>query len=111
MIGWPRRKLLRQLLRMNAERGGSLLLKTGRGSWTRYTTTLDALKSAAPQWFRDDETLEARLEDLEESVAHDTALTRAQTVRVAELSARIDKLEVTNKLLVRNLKNVIGSAA
>lgn len=86
MIGWPRRKLVRHLKRMNAEHGGTLIKNVGTRLRPRWTVTLDALKQAAPQWLRDPEDVEARLEDLED--------------RVRFLTTRGDLLEETVRSLV-----------
>ena len=108
MIGWPRRKLLRRLLKMNAECGGRLLRNVGTPQRPRWTTTLDALRMTAPQWFRDDETIEARLDDLEDARAHDARLIQAQTRRICELSERVQMLDVTTSLLRQSLHAIVG---
>ncbi len=109
MIGWPRRKLVRHLLRMNRDRGGALLVNTGTHERPRWTATLDALRGAAPQWFRDDETIEARLEDLEDARNRDAGIIAAQTRRVAELSARVEHLDVVTGLLTSNLRAIVAA--
>ncbi len=69
LAGWSRRRMLRHLLKLDARSGGQLLVNVGTERWPRWTVTLGALKSVAPQWFIDEESLEARLTALEERVA------------------------------------------
>lgn len=65
IAGWDRRRMLRHLLKVDAEIGGMLLRNVGSKAKPRWTVTLRALRGVAPQWFTDPESLMARLEALE----------------------------------------------
>lgn len=70
IAGWDRRRMLRHLLRVNREVGGMLLHNVGTTTRPRWTVTLGSLKTVAPAWFSDPETVQARLDALETEVKH-----------------------------------------
>ena len=51
LAGWPPWKMRRELLRIDGEQNGRLLLVRGSGKGTRYRVTLAALRRAAPYLF------------------------------------------------------------
>src|ERR1700761_1576653 len=62
IAGWPRRRMLRHLLRLHERHGGGVLVNVGTpGGRPRWTTTLGALKRIAPQWIIDEEDITARV--------------------------------------------------
>lgn len=69
LAGWKRQRMLRHLLKINAEIGGMLLHNVGSAKKPRWTVTMKALKRVAPQWLIDDESVEARIAALEEAIA------------------------------------------
>jgi hypothetical protein len=109
MIGWDRQRLLRHLKRMHAKMAGQLLVNAGTEAMPRWTITLEALRAASPQWFRDDDAIEARLDDLEEARATDAALLVVATNRIATLSSDVSRLRTVTDLLAKNLRAVIGA--
>ena len=111
MIGWERQRLVRHLLRLNAELHGLLLKNVGTAAKPRWTTTLDALKKVSPQWFQDDESFGARLEALEESQATSEARLAMAAQRIGELSGEVKHLRTVTGLLTSNLKGVLAASA
>lgn len=85
LAGWHRRRMLRHLLRLHEETGGQLLINVGSKARPRWTVTLGALQRMAPQWFVDDETVEARLSALEERMAVSERVLDIATTRLAAL--------------------------
>lgn len=110
MIGWDRRRLVRHLLRLNAELGGMLLRNIGSAERPRWTTTLSALRTASPQWFRDEEAVENRLQELEEQQARSAEVLNAATNQIALLSKGYRELRTKSELLEQNLRAVLASA-
>lgn len=68
IAGWDRRRMLRHLQRLDREVGGMLLHNIGTAEHPRWTVTLAALRCAAPNWFTDPTTVQARLEALEAEI-------------------------------------------
>lgn len=87
IAGWKRRRMLRHLLRVNAEVGGMLLRNIGSRERPRWTVTLAALQQVAPQWFTDPETVNGRLEALEGEMKQLRRLLAATNETVAQLVA------------------------
>lgn len=85
LAGWHRRRMLRRLLRLHDETGGQLLVNVGKEGRPRWTVTLGALQRMAPQWFVDDETVEARLSAVEERIATSERMIAAHTERLAAM--------------------------
>ena len=112
MIGWPRHRLVRHLRRMDADCGNTLLRNTARrGTRPCWTTTLDALKRTAPQWFTDSDTVEARLEAVEDAQARDSSVVEMHTQRIVQLAAEVKRLRTANEALARSLKAASGTRA
>lgn len=66
---WKRKRMWRHLIAANRELGGLLLVNMGRtGGRPRWVVTLAALKALHPQWFFDPESMQARIDVLEEEV-------------------------------------------
>lgn len=70
LAGWGYHRMLRHLLKLNEELGGTLLSNDGRGSEPRWTVTLENLRRVKPQWFSDYSALPERVEELEALVKH-----------------------------------------
>lgn len=110
MIGWDRRRLVRHLQNMNEQHGGTLLKNVGRpGKRPRWTTTLSALRSASPQWFRDDEAIENRLQSLQDQQEHTADVLHAATNQIALLSKGMRELKTRADLLESNLRSVLSA--
>lgn len=103
LVGWKRARLVRRLRSLDEQCGGTLLKNMGKpGKRPWWTTTLSALRAIAPQWCRDDEAIENRLESIETtceltSVKLDAAGTQivVLTKRVRELTAKTSLFEET----------------
>lgn len=87
IAGWERRRMLRHLLKVNREAGGMILRDIGSRGRPKWTVTLAALQSIAPQWFSDPETVQARLESLEAETKQLRRLLGTIGRTVAELTA------------------------
>lgn len=87
IAGWDRRRMLRHLQRLNQEVGGMLLHDIGRKGRPRWTVTLKALQAVAPSWFSDPETIQSRIESLEDEVKRLNRVVGAQGQVLAELVA------------------------
>ena len=85
LAGWSRRRMLRHLLRLDRKNDGSLLVNVGNEDRPRWTVTLGALQRIAPQWFVDEESMEARVLGLEERVAHYERVVEIHTERLMNL--------------------------
>lgn len=85
LAGWSRKRMLRHLLRLNAQTGGAVLRDIGTPKRPTYTVTLEALQATAPQWFRDDDTLEARVEHVEGMTDRLLRLVGVHTQQIATL--------------------------
>jgi len=108
MIKWPRRKLVRHLIKMDKERGGRLLVNVGTDRRPRWTVTLEALHSAAPQWFNDEETIDSRLEELENARQAFESITAAQNARIGQLVTEVERLKTTVDVMTSSLKAIVG---
>lgn len=94
MAGWSRSRMTRHLCALNRELGGMLLRNVSRGTQKpRWTVTLAALQSVAPQWFHDPESLQRQLDDQAEQIAdlkaqvrNLTAVSEMQTERIVALA-------------------------
>lgn len=93
IAGWRRRRMLRHLLRMNEQLHGMLLKNVGTEENPRYTVTLEALQRVAPQWFTDEETVNARLEALEEEVAQHRKLVQLQAAQINALKSTLAEVQ------------------
>lgn len=88
IAGWERRRMVRHLLKLDAKHGGTLLVNVGRvGGRPRWTVTLGALQRIAPQWFVDEESMEARITLLEERAEHLDRVVEMHTARFVALKA------------------------
>ncbi len=68
LAGWRRERMLRHLLKLDAE--DPFMEKSGEGSGVRYTFTLESLQRRAPGWFHDEdgESFSGRVSKLERRV-------------------------------------------
>lgn len=102
-------KMRRRLHGINADMGGTLLRNTNPpGKRPHYTTTLSALRQAAPQWFRDGEAMENRLDDLEIRVETQTKLLDAAGNRIAALVQRQKQTEARADAFASSLRDVLA---
>lgn len=84
----------RHLRRMNAELNGMLLRNEGpKNGQPRWTVTLAALQSIAPQWFLDPEDIMAQLESLREDRIEDAGRINAHADRIVGMEMRLRRLE------------------
>jgi hypothetical protein len=67
MMGWSRKRTVRQLEAIDREVGGMLLIKRGDGAGRRYYVTKAALRRVCPDWFEVVVNLVDRVAALEES--------------------------------------------
>lgn len=88
LAGWSRRRMLRHLLRADAQAGGTVLRNVGTPRRPRWTTTLAALRKLAPAWCVDEESVDARLVDLEERMEFHDRVSEAHTERLVVLRDR-----------------------
>ncbi len=88
LAGWSRRRMLRALLRADAQAVGSVLRNVGTPRRPRWTTTLAALKKLAPAWCVDEESVEARLLGLEERFSLYEGVVAIHTERLVVLRDR-----------------------
>jgi hypothetical protein len=86
--GWAYRRMLRHLQALDVQAHGMLLVKQGTGRHTRYSLTLDALKSVNPQWFQRVSGLAEDVEHLDTVVGEHDELLEATMKAVGELRAR-----------------------
>lgn len=93
MAGWPYRRMLRHLQARDRELHGTLLVKTGKGKKTRYSTTVGALEQLHPQWF-------TRTSSLREEVAEQASKVEEHDIMVERAHKDIGIL----KLQVRTLE-------
>lgn len=108
MMKWPRRKLVRHLLRMHRERDNRLLVNTNTEKNPRWTVTLEALHGAAESWFSDRETIESRLEELESAREAGDALASAQTNKIASLTTDVKRLKATVQVMTSSLQAIVA---
>ena len=89
IAGWKRRRMLRNLLRINEEVGRTLLRNIGTKDRPRWTVTLGALQRVAPEWFRG---APKQTED------------RKSVTDAAELEERVDRIEQDMKHVRRQMQ-------
>lgn len=112
MIGWDRQRLVRHLRNLDKEHGGMVLHNIARkGRRPRWTTTLSALRSVSPQWFRDNEALENRLQLVEDQQGETAEQLHAATNQIATLSRRYRELKTKAELLEQNLRAVLDASS
>lgn len=109
MTKWNPQRLRRRLLAMNEHMGGALLRNTAHpGKRPHYTTTLSALRAIAPQWFRDDEAIENRIEELEVKADVSTKMLEAAGNRIALLTQKIKSVETKCSVFEESLRAIVG---
>lgn len=83
LAGWSRKRMLRHMQRLNEEVGGMLLHNGGTAERPRYTATLSALQSVAPQWFSDPDTVAAQLEAMQAEIVRLKRIVEMHTARLS----------------------------
>jgi hypothetical protein len=90
-IGVPRKAALALLKQLNTETGG-MLLRTGTGKRPTYTFLVGALAKAKPEVFERVESLEGRVEQLEEHMAERVRREKLIAAQTGENTREIARL-------------------